>query len=156
MYSSLTLDSARKNPFDSKNIWYLVGGAVVVFVGAAILTARSANAATMPPDLTPPPPPPPAPNRTTRPAAPTMVRQADGFDPSTSSATRVLQQQLKTMGFNIPVVDGVFGRDTTAAVSAFMAANGLSFETTQARDIMLAVDSQYAYFYDTRGGLRSV
>ncbi len=148
--------SARENPASETNpIWFALGAAAIVFVGAGLLGARNAQAAPAPNPNTPVTPPP---ARVVRPATPTptYVRQADGFDPSSDSATRVLQAQLKALGYRIPAVDGIFGPDTTMAVTAFLDANGMSFAATPARDFFTAIDEQYAYFFDPRGGLRTV
>ncbi|MDO5327572.1 MAG: peptidoglycan-binding protein [Clostridia bacterium] len=45
---------------------------------------------------------------------------------TTTSAVRLLQQKLKTLGFYKGSVDGAFGSGTTDAVKAFQRANGLS------------------------------
>lgn len=148
---------ARGNPPEEPGIGTFIAIGAVAVVGLIILGSRSrAQAATAPnPNAPVTPPPPRTVVRPTAPA-PTYVRQADGFDPSSTAATRVLQQQLQALGYHVPAIDGVFGADTTRAVTAFLDANGMSFETTPARDIFQAIDSQYAYFFDTRGGLRSI
>lgn len=150
---------ARGNPPEEPGIGTFLAIGAVVAVGLGILASR-AQAATAPDPnrpVSPVPttPPPPTVRRPTAPA-PTFVRQEDGFDPGSTAATRVLQTQLRSLGYHVPSIDGIFGRDTTLAVTAFLDANGLSFETTTARDIFQMIDSQYAYFFDTRGGLRSI
>lgn len=146
----------RSNPPEEPGIGTFLAFGAVVAVGLGILATR-AQAATAPDPNHPIPttPPPPTVRRPTAPA-PTFVRQEDGFDPGSAAATRVLQTQLRALGYHVPAIDGVFGHDTTLAVQAFLDANQMSFDRTPARDIFQTIDSQYAYFFDTRGGLRSI
>ena len=146
---------SRGNPPEEPGIGTFLAIGAVAVIGLVILSSRAQAAPAPDPNQPVSPPPPPTVRRPTAPA-PTFVRQADGFDPGSSAATRVLQTQLRSLGYHVPSIDGVFGHDTTLAVTAFLDANGMSFATTPARDIFQAIDSQYAYFFDTRGGLRSI
>ncbi len=136
----------------SNGIWYALVAAGVVFIGAGLLSARSAEAAIAPDPNNPVPTP--TPTRHTTATAPTFVRQGDPLVATSSSAIRVLQTQLNALGYHAGTPDGDFGPSTTAAAAAFVAANGLPGDTSDL-SLMIIVDTQYAYFNDTRGGIRS-
>lgn len=147
---------ARGNPPAEPGIGTVLAIVAVAGIGLAIFGARAHAAPAPDPNrpVTPGPTPAPRPPgpRTT---APTFVRQAEPPVPTSHSAIRVLQQQLKDLGYHVTSIDGSFGPETIAAAASFVAHQGLSPETTDL-ELMLAVDQQYAYFFDTRGGLRSI
>lgn len=91
---------------------FLLGG--VAAVGAAILlSTRSSKAA---PYTPPPPQPKPAP----KPALPTGSNGGASVD-----QIKCVQQRLNELGFNAGAVDGQYGPQTTAAVTAFQKARGV-------------------------------
>lgn len=142
-------DSARDNPSsDNNGIWWAVGAAAVVFIGAGLLAARSANAAIAPNPNTPVPTPTPR-----QPTTPTVhgvtfarVTQPVGFSPYSPAAIRVLQQQLFNLGYEITAVDGIYGPETEAAVDFFIVDAGLAPDTGGLQ-IMLAVDTRYTHVF---------
>ena len=148
----------RYNPSrDGTSTWWILGGATAFMVGLGVLTMRSARAATAPvvppspipstPIVLTPGPAAPRPGPTPLPVPISIVRQGSLESPTSSAVVRVLQTQLKQLGYRITRIDGRAGPELRAATIAFENDNGLSTFTPNL-ELLLAVDRRYGEVFD--------
>jgi len=148
---------ARGNPPESSGsgVWWALGAAAVVLVITGAFTARGAtspnpNVTTPPPSPPPPPVPHPTPHPTT-----TYVVQPASFNPNSSAAVRIMQQQLTALGYTPGPIDGDFGQGTTIATLQFLTDHNLLFGASR-RSTMIAIDTVYGEAFDASGRIVSI
>jgi len=97
--------------------------------------------------------PAPTPTRAPLRPLPTIRRQGvlTAASPHDGPAIRIMQQQLKDLGYTIMHVDGVYGPETTLAVESFRTDSGLAPDSG-ALAVLIAVDMRYAHVFDPRHG----